>query len=67
MEVFFAFVFGGAGESGGDGVDEDEIGLVEEGVFVLDEFVGWRAGISEVVDGVDAHGSEGSEVEPYGA
>lgn len=67
MEVFFAFVFGGAGESCGDGVDEDEVGLVEEGVFVLDEFVGWRAGISEVVDGVDAHWTEGSEVEPYGA
>ncbi len=67
MEVFFAVVFFGAGVSGGDWIDEDEVGLVEEGVFVVDEFVGWWSGVSEVVDWVDALWAEGSEVEPDGA
>jgi len=56
----------GAGVSGGDGVDEDEVGDIEDGVGVLDGAGRWGEGLGAVGGGGDEAGAEGAEVEPDG-
>ena len=65
VEVFVVLGFGGAAVAGADGVDEDEVGFVEEAGFVVDELVGGREGEAVVLE-FDAFGAEEAEVEPDG-
>ena len=65
VEVFVVLGFGGAAVAGADGVDEDEVGFVEEAGFVVDELVGGREGEAGVLE-FDAFGAEEAEVEPDG-
>lgn len=65
VEVFVILGFGGSAVAGADGVDEDEVGFVEEAGFVVDELVGGRESEAVVLE-FDAFGAEKAEVEPDG-
>jgi hypothetical protein len=63
VEVLGFIRFGGATVAGADGVDEDEVGLVEQGGFVVDLIVGRREGEAVVLE-FDAFGAEQAHVHP---
>lgn len=65
VEVFVVLGFGGAAVTCADGVDEDEIGFVQEAGLVVDELVRGREGEAVVLE-FDAFGAEETEVEPDG-
>ena len=65
VEVFFGGFADRVAVAGAHGVDEDEVGFVEEAFAVVDEFVG--SGRSEgAVDGPGAARAEGAHVQPHG-
>ena len=65
VEGFGLVLAEGAAEAGAGGVDEDDVGYVEERVFVVDDAVG-RAFLMLGVRSDDALGAEGSHVQPHG-
>src|SRR6267154_881145 len=65
-KVFVLRFADGVAESGADGIDEDHVGLVEQGAGIAWQFVGRRrSGVG--VGGEGAAGSEGSPVQPNGS
>src|SRR5258707_9751040 len=65
-EVFVLRFADGVAEAGADWIDEDHVGLVEQGTGIVLKFI--RRGRSGFgVGGEDAAGSEGSHVQPNGS
>src|SRR5579859_1456043 len=55
----------GVAVAGAHGVDEDEVGLVEQALGIVDEFIG-RGRSEGAVDGPGAARAESAQVQPHG-
>ena len=64
MEFTSLGVAGGSGEAGRDGVDEDEVNEIENGMRIFDNGIGWRQGLRAILCCGDDARSKGSKVKP---
>jgi hypothetical protein len=64
VELFGLFAGRGAAEAGADRVYEDQVGLVEERIVVVDQAIGGRRGVAVVV-GEDALWPQQPQMQPH--
>ena len=64
MKLFWFFARKGATETGADRVDEDEVGDIQQGIFILDEMVWGRQDVDVVH--VNAFWPQQPQMQPNG-